>query len=78
VNLRNLFPGLVSYNRFVELISDTLILMIYYTNSYSKGECIGISFIDSTPRKVCNNRRIKNQKVFKEFAKRGESSMGWF
>lgn len=77
-NLRNLFPGLVSYNRFVELMSDTLIPMIYYTNSFSKGKCTGISFIDSTPIKVCNNRRIKNHKVFKGFAERGKSSMGWF
>ena len=77
-NLKGLFPRLVSYNRFVELMSDTLIPMICYTNNFSKGKCTGISFIDSTPIKVCNNRRIQNHKVFKEFAERGKSSMGWF
>ena len=38
----------------------------------------GVAFIDSTPIKVCDNRRIKRHKVFENIAKRGKSSMGWF
>ena len=38
----------------------------------------GIYYIDSTTLKVCRNQRIHQHKVFKDIAKRGRSSMGWF
>ncbi|MBD5142969.1 MAG: transposase [Ruminococcus sp.] len=41
-------------------------------------KCSGISFIDSTPIKVCDNHRIYGHRVFSEYAKMGKSSMGWF
>lgn len=43
-----------------------------------RGECTGISFIDSTVLPVCHNKRIKRNKVFKDVAKTGNSTMGWF
>jgi hypothetical protein len=36
------------------------------------------SLFDSTPLKVCHNRRIYRHKVFKGYAERGKSSTGWF
>ena len=42
------------------------------------GKCSGISFIDSTKIAVCNNLRIKRNKVFAGVAKRGKTSTGWF
>lgn len=42
------------------------------------GKCSAISFIDSTKIAVCNNLGIKQNKVFKEIAKRGKTSRGWF
>ncbi len=42
------------------------------------GEVTGISFIDSTPVRVCKNKRIHNHKVFKDIAQRGKSTMGYF
>ncbi|EKP05833.1 transposase DDE domain protein, partial [Leptospira kirschneri str. 2008720114] len=41
-------------------------------------KCSGISFIDSTILKVCDNRRIHSHKVFKDIAQRGKSSTGCF
>jgi len=38
----------------------------------------GISFIDSTPIRVCKNKRIFNHKVFDGIAARGKSTMGYF
>jgi hypothetical protein len=40
--------------------------------------CTGISFIDSTPIRVCHNRRIHNHKVFSGIAERVHCSIGWF
>lgn len=71
------FPKLVSYNRFVELMPRILIPLLFYLNE-KKGECTGISFIDSTPIKVCHNRRIARHKVFSGLAERGKTTMGWF
>ena len=77
VYLRWAFPHLVSYNRFVELMSLALIpLWAYLRTRY--GRCTGISFIDSIPIAVCHNRRIHSHKVFDETAKRGKTSVGWF
>lgn len=72
------FPTLVSYNRFVEIMKYALVPLILYTIRARFGKCSGISFVDSTPIKVCNNHRISSHRVFSEYAKKGKSSMGWF
>jgi hypothetical protein len=71
------FPGLVSYQRFVELMPRALVaLAVYLRRSF--GCCTGISFVDSTPLAVCRNQRINRHKVFAGLAARGKTSMGWF
>lgn len=42
------------------------------------GTCTGISFVDSTPLRVCRNQRILIHKTFEGLAERGKCSMGWF
>lgn len=42
------------------------------------GECTGITCTDSTPIRVCKNKRIKRNKVFKGISEVGKSTMGWF
>jgi hypothetical protein len=71
------FPKLVSYNRFVELMPSTLVPLCGYLQS-RKGDCSGISFIDSTSLRVCHNRRIHSHKVFQGCARRGKTSVDWF
>ena len=78
VHQRKDFPDLVSYNRFVEIMKFALVPLILYTIKVRSGKCSGISFVDSTPLKVCDNYRIHNHRVFSEYAKTGKSSMGWF
>lgn len=63
-HLRSYFPDLVSYNRMVELKRDSLLPLAIYLKSMATGDCTGISFIDSTPLRVCHNKRIHNHKVF--------------
>jgi Transposase DDE domain len=36
------------------------------------------NYIDATKLVVCHNKRILSHKVFKDIAKRGKSSTGWF
>ena len=38
----------------------------------------GIAYTDSTPIPVCHNKRTSRHKVFKDYAKLGKSTMGWF
>jgi transposase len=71
------FPGLPSYNRFVELIPTTLLPLCAYVQT-RKGQPTGLQFIDSLPIRVCHNRRISSHKVFAGLARRGKGSMGWF
>tara|TARA_B100001939_G_C16838420_1_gene571985 strand:- start:33 stop:935 length:903 start_codon:yes stop_codon:yes gene_type:complete len=76
-HLRREFPDLVSYNRMVELKKDSFIPMSIYLKNYGLSYCTGVSFIDSTPLRVCNKRRIHQHKTFANLAKRGQCSLGW-
>jgi hypothetical protein len=78
VHLKNDFPGLVSYNRFIELSHRHALVFMLFIQYARKGTCTGISFIDSTVLHVCYNKRIKRNKVFKGVAEVGKSTMGWF
>ena len=60
------FPHTASYNRFVELQRKVW------------DKCTSISFIDSTPIRSCHIKREKQHKTFKEFARKGKSTLGWF
>jgi len=78
VHLKNEFPITVSYNRFVELMQSNMLPLVLYLKTCRLGECTGISFVDSTPLRVCKNKRIKANKVFEGIATTGKSTMGWF
>jgi len=77
-HLRREFPGLVSYQRFVEYIPSALIPLAVYLRQCCLGPCTGLSFLDSTPLAVCHNARILQHKVFAGLAQRGKTSTGWF
>lgn len=71
------FPHLVSYTRFVQLKKEVLTLLkLYFATTL--GVCSGVSFVDSTRLRVCDNRRISSHRVFAEHAERSKTSMGWF
>ncbi len=72
------FPKTVSYNRFTELMQSNMLPLCLYMKTCCLGKCTGISFIDSTPVRVCNKKRISKNQVFKDIATIGKSTMGWF
>lgn len=77
-HLQKEFPDLVSYNRMVELKRDSFIPLAIYLKTFGLAHCTGISFVDSTPLRVCNRRRIHQHKTFIDIAQRGQCSLGWF
>ena len=76
--MRHLFPNVVSYNRLVELEREVALPLIIFRKKVLLGKCTGISFVDSTPLRVCRNQRIHIHKTFKGIAQRGKCSLGWF
>lgn len=72
------FPQTVSYNRFTELMQQNLMPMALFLKTCCLGRCTGISFIDSTPVRVCKEKRMGRNKVFKGIATIGKSTVGWF
>lgn len=76
-HLKKEFPNLISYTRFVYLKKNLFIPLFAYMH-HRKGLITGIAFIDSTSIRVCHNKRISRNKVFKGIAKRGKTTAGWF
>ena len=77
-HLTHLFPKRVSYNRFVELKKEVQLQLTVFIKEVLLGTCTGISFVDSTPLRVCRNQRILPHKTFDGLAECGKCSMGWF
>jgi hypothetical protein len=72
------FPVTVSYNRFVELSQSVIMPLTIFLKTCCQGICTGISFVDSTPIRVCKTKRTNANKVFKGMAAMGKSTVGWF
>ena len=74
---RNKFKKVPTYSRYIaqkKVAFLPLMLILHYI----KGDKTGIYFVDSTPIKVCRNKRISSNKVFAKMASRSKTSMGWF
>jgi len=78
VHMKYDFPNTVSYNRFVELQQSSVLAMTLFFKTCCLGESTGISYVDSTPIRVCKNKRIPRHRVFDGLAQRGKSTMGYF
>lgn len=78
VHMKNEFPDLVSYNRFVELQQKAILPLALFLKTCCLGQCTGVSFIDSTPLRACHIKREKQHKTFKNTATKGQCSLGWF
>lgn len=78
VHMHDMFPNTVSYSRFVELQQSVMLPLTIFVKEVLLGKCTGITFVDSTPLRVCRQQRIHCHKVFKGIATRGQCSMGWF
>lgn len=76
-DMKSYFPNALSYTRFVACKSAALMMLAAYLLSKT-GKHTGLYYIDSTTLRVCHNKRIYRNKVFKGIAERSKSTMGWF
>lgn len=74
---RHLFPGMLSYTRFISLLPRVVLPMCGFLQT-RYGRNTGIAFVDSTKLAVCGNKRIRRNRVFDGVAKTGKTTMGWF
>lgn len=77
-HMQDCFPNTVSYNRFTELMQSNILPLTMFLKTCCLGKCTGISFVDSTPIRVCKSKRISRNKVFKDVATIGKSTVGFF
>ena len=75
---RQHFPVVLSYNRFVEREQMVSLKLYLFLNNCCLDDCTGISIIDSTPIRVCHDKRSRRHKTFRGFATSGKGTMGWF
>ena len=71
------FPRLPSYQRFVELTHRALYPLTLFAQLKS-GKKTGIYYIDGSCLPVCHLKRSKRNKIFREIAQYGRTSVGWF
>lgn len=65
--LADLFSDQLSYNSFVELEAQLSVEMMLFLQVYCFGRCTGISFVESTCIPVCHNKRIRPNRVFRDY-----------
>ncbi len=70
------FPNALSYNRFIALMPRLFMPLNILVHTLL-GKTTGTYFIDTTPIKVCNNKRQSGNKIFKGLAKYSKSTMGY-
>jgi hypothetical protein len=80
--LTNDFPKLTNYENYLKATNKSLPflliilkLLLDISKYYSKNST---KYVDSTPLQVCKNKRISRNRVCKNFAARGKSTIGWF
>ena len=71
------FPNLPSYQRFIELISRSIFSLTIFTH-FKSGKKTGVYYVDGSCLPVCHLKRSRRNKVFKEIARYGRTSVGWF
>lgn len=71
-------PNYGNFNTLVNQATPYVIFLLQWIFYVNKSRQDGFYFMDSTPLKVCENKRIFDHKVCEDLAQRGKSSMGWF
>ncbi|STX81507.1 membrane-associated, metal-dependent hydrolase [Legionella busanensis] len=76
-HLRKAFPKALSYTRFIARLPRMFVPLCAFLQSL----CVpfdGLGFIDLTSFAVCHNKRTSSHAIFRDFAKLGKTTKGWF
>lgn len=76
--LKSYFPQSYSYNRFIELMGELNIYLLFFMTACRLSPPSQGNYIDSKKLVVSHNRRIHQHQTHKGLARRGKSSTGWF
>jgi hypothetical protein len=71
-------PNYGNFNTLMNQATPYVIFLLQWIFYVNKSKQDRFYFMDSTPLKVCENKRIFDHKVCEGIAQRGKSSMGWF
>lgn len=71
-------PNYGNFNALMNQATPYVIFLLQWICYVNRSKQEGLHFMDSTPLKVCENKRIFDHKVCEDLAQRGKSSMGWF
>ena len=74
---KHYFPKLPSYQRFTKLINLAIFPLILFIQ-FKRGRKTGIYYIDGSCLPVCHIKRSSRNKMFKDIAQYGHTSVGWF
>jgi hypothetical protein len=76
--LRSYWKQPYAYAAFVAQIPRVNLLLFAFLSATRLATTTQANYIDSTPLVVCHNRRKQKNKTFKNIARTGKTSMGWF
>ncbi|MCM8775334.1 MAG: IS982 family transposase [Candidatus Omnitrophica bacterium] len=71
-------PNYGNFNNLMNQATPYVIFLLQWICYFNKAKQDGLTFMDSTPLKVCENKRIFDHKVCEDVAQRGKTSTGWF
>ena len=73
----HLFPNLVKYPRFVQLISEAFFPMFCFVKEH-QGKWTDLQFVDSTVLTCCHVKRASSHRTFRNSARWGKTTTGYF
>jgi hypothetical protein len=76
--LRSYWNQPYAYAAFVAQIPRVNLLLFAFLSATRLATTTEANYIDSTPLVVCHNRRKQKNKTFKNIARTGKTSTGWF
>ena len=72
-----LFPNLVKYPRFVQLMSEAFFPMFCFVKKH-QGKWTDLQFVNSTVLTCCHIKRASSHRTFRRHARWGKTTVGYF
>lgn len=77
IHWNHLFPNIVKYSRFIQLMSQAFFPMFCFVKEH-QGAWKDLQFVDSTVLTSCHVKRASSHRTFRNSARWGKTTTGWF